>query len=104
MMLLSVASGLFLVAGVLVIVLAIIATLTGAAMHNIASMMFLAATSLIGSACLQYALSLISSNDSNKKHNTSTEKNDCQTTNVQHMNFDPWTDEWYGKGPWWKKW
>lgn len=20
------------------------------------------------------------------------------------IQFDPWTDEWYGEGPWWKKW
>lgn len=20
------------------------------------------------------------------------------------IQFDPWTDEWYGQGPWWKKW
>jgi hypothetical protein len=22
----------------------------------------------------------------------------------QSVLFDPWTDEWYGSGPWWKKW
>ena len=22
----------------------------------------------------------------------------------QHIHFDPWLDEWYGEGPWWKKW
>ena len=20
------------------------------------------------------------------------------------IQFDPWADEWYGHGPWWKKW
>ena len=20
------------------------------------------------------------------------------------VQFDPWVDEWYGHGPWWKKW
>ena len=22
----------------------------------------------------------------------------------QSVLFDPWADEWYGSGPWWKKW
>ena len=22
----------------------------------------------------------------------------------EDIQFNPWTDEWYGEGPWWKKW
>jgi hypothetical protein len=23
---------------------------------------------------------------------------------TEEKQFDPWVDEWYGEGPWWKKW
>ena len=23
---------------------------------------------------------------------------------TEERQFDPWVDEWYGEGPWWKKW
>lgn len=27
-----------------------------------------------------------------------------ETVSQDDIKFDPWTDEWYGQGPWWKKW
>ena len=31
--------------------------------------------------------------------------NPNKDTNIpDDTQFDPWKDEWYGNGPWWKKW
>lgn len=27
-----------------------------------------------------------------------------QPVQQEEIQFDPWVDEWYGEGPWWKKW
>lgn len=38
------------------------------------------------------------------KESRRTGSKERENTAQDEITFDPWTDEWYGEGPWWKKW
>ena len=109
MTILSVISGLLMICGLIVILLTICAFITGMSWHNIASMLLLATVLFSGSMVILYIQSLFTSRVK-EKHFTNCDNHSRevvpkkQLKQIQGIQFNPWTDEWYGKGPWWKKW
>ena len=109
MTILSVISGLLMICGVMVKLLTLCAFITGMSWHNIVSMLLLAIVLFSGSMLILYIQSLFTSRVK-EKHFTNRDNHSGkvmpknQLKQIQEIQFNPWTDEWYGEGPWWKKW
>ena len=97
------------ICGLIVILLTLCAFITGMSWHNIASMLLLAAVLFSGSMLILYIQSLFTTRikdihlNNRDSHSREVIPNN-QLKQIQGIQFNPWTDEWYGKGPWWKKW
>ena len=95
-------AGLLMIGTAIVLGLAGIAVLTGITTHNLLSMLALASVLAVIAAGLQWLLRVIPQRD---ERNTPEPNNPYVVPDQkQNIHFDPWTDEWYGAGPWWKKW
>ena len=109
MTILSVISGLLMIFGLMVILLTICAFITEMSWHNIASMLLLATVLFSGSMVILYIQSLFASKVK-EKHFTNCDNHSRevvpkkQLKQIHGIQFNPWIDEWYGEGPWWKKW
>ena len=97
-------AGLGMAGAVIVLILAVIALFTGITTHNLLSMLALAGVLVAIASVLQWLLQKFSS-DIREKHIYSGPNNQQDVPDgKQNIHFDPWLDEWYGSGPWWKKW
>ena len=95
-------AGILMTAVALVIVLAVIAVFIGITTHNLLSMLALASVLAVIAAGLQWLLQVIPQCDEQKYPGPNNPREVLDQK--QNIHFDPWTDEWYGTGPWWKKW
>ena len=66
------------------------------------SMLALASVLAVIAAGLQWLLQVIPQCDEQKYPGPNKPRE--VPDQKQNIHFDPWTDEWYGTGPWWKKW
>lgn len=97
-------AGLGMVGSVIILILAVIAVFAGITTHNLLSMLALAGAFGATASVLQWLLRKFSF-DIREKHIYSEPNNQQNVPNgKQNIHFDPWMDEWYGSGPWWKKW
>ena len=97
-------TGLLMTATAIIFALAFIAVFTGITTHNLLSMLALAGILGLTAAGLQWLLQSVPQCDEERPGN-SVPNNQCAVADKkQSVLFDPWTDEWYGSGPWWKKW
>ena len=103
-MIISIVCGLLMISGLFVVLCAVLSLMFGASLYEVGSMLVLAAILLAGSFCLQIVLKKIPSSIDNEKANSLTIRGNHQALDKHGIHFDPWRDEWYGFGPWWKKW
>lgn len=104
MMIISIVCGLLMISGLFVVLCAVLSLMSGSSLYEVGSMLVLAAILLAGSFCLQIVLKKIPSSIDNEKANSLTIRGNHQALDEHGFHFDPWRDEWYGFGPWWKKW
>ena len=97
-------TGLLMTATAIIFALAFIAVFTGITTHNLLSMLALAGTLALTAAGLQWLLQSVPQCDEERPENTVPIDQGAAANKKQSVLFDPWTDEWYGSGPWWKKW
>ena len=95
-------AGLLMIGTASVLGLAGIAVLTGITSHNLLSLLALAGVLAVIAAGLQWLLRVIPQCDEQKYPGPNNPRE--VPDQKQNIHFDPWTDEWYGTGPWWKKW
>ena len=97
-------TGLLMTAAVIIFGLAFIAVFTGITTHNLLSMLVLAGTLALTAAGLQWLLQSVPQFDEERPGNSVLNNQGAVADKKLRVLFDPWTDEWYGSGPWWKKW
>ena len=97
-------TGLLMTAAAIIFGLAFIAVFTGITTHNLLSMLALAGILGLTAAGLQWLLQSVLQCDEERPENTVPIDQGAAANKKQSVLFDPWTDEWYGSGPWWKKW
>ena len=97
-------AGILMTAAALVIVLAVIAVFTGITTHNLLSMLALAGTFALIAFGIQWIVQLKPQRDGENQRNQGANDQPAVSKEKPGIQFDPWTDEWYGSGPWWKKW
>ena len=101
---LAMIAGLAMVGAVIVLGLSAVAVFTGITTHNLLSMLAMAGVLAAIATCLQWLLRQFSSGSRENQTNPGMNSHRAVPDRKQNIQFDPWTDEWYGSGPWWKKW
>lgn len=100
----SIIAGLLITGAVIVLGLVIIAVFIGIEFHNLLSMIALAGVLAMSGVALDWLLQFCKHPDE-KEQIVSGPNNHQEFPGEKNTNgFNPWTDEWYGSGPWWKKW
>ena len=97
-------TGVLMTAAAIIFGLAFIAVFTGITTHNLLSMLALAGTLALTAAGLQWLLQSVPQCDEERPGNSVLNNQGAVADKKQSVLFDPWADEWYGSGPWWKKW